>query len=33
MTKVAIMGATGYAALELIKILLRNPEVEIVALT
>lgn len=33
MTKVAIMGATGYAALELIKILLRNPDVEIVALT
>lgn len=33
MTKVAIMGASGYAALELIKILLRNPEVEIVALT
>ncbi|QDV49380.1 N-acetyl-gamma-glutamyl-phosphate reductase [Gimesia fumaroli] len=33
MTKVAIMGATGYAALELIKILLRNSDVEIVALT
>ncbi|MCA9014702.1 MAG: N-acetyl-gamma-glutamyl-phosphate reductase [Planctomycetaceae bacterium] len=33
MTKVAIMGATGYAALELIKILLRHPDVEIVALT
>ncbi len=33
MTRVAILGATGYTALELIKILLRNPEVEITALT
>ena len=31
--KVAILGASGYAALELIKILLRHPEVEITALT
>jgi len=30
---VAILGATGYTALELIKILLRHPEVEIVAVT
>lgn len=33
MTRVAILGATGYTALELIKILLRHPEVEITALT
>ncbi len=33
MVKVAILGATGYTALELIKILLRNPQVEITALT
>ena len=33
MTKVAILGATGYTALELIKILLRHPEVEITTLT
>lgn len=33
MTKVAILGATGYTALELIKILLRHPQAEIVALT
>jgi N-acetyl-gamma-glutamyl-phosphate reductase len=33
MTRVAIFGATGYTALELIKILLRHPEVEITALT
>jgi N-acetyl-gamma-glutamyl-phosphate reductase len=33
MIKVAILGATGYTALELIKILLRHPEVEIAALT
>ncbi len=33
MVKVAILGATGYAALELIKILLQHPEVEITALT
>ncbi|RLS28586.1 MAG: N-acetyl-gamma-glutamyl-phosphate reductase [Planctomycetota bacterium] len=33
MIKVAILGATGYTALELLKILLRHPEVEIVAAT
>ncbi|MFN0195166.1 MAG: N-acetyl-gamma-glutamyl-phosphate reductase [Planctomycetaceae bacterium] len=33
MVNVAILGATGYTALELIKILLRNPQVEITALT
>jgi N-acetyl-gamma-glutamyl-phosphate reductase len=33
MPTVAIYGATGYTALELIRILLRNPEVEITALT
>jgi len=33
MTKVAILGATGYTALELMKILLRHPGVEITALT
>lgn len=33
MTNVAILGATGYTALELIKILLRHPQVEITALT
>ncbi len=33
MTRVAILGATGYSALELIRILLRHPEVEIVAAT
>ena len=33
MVKAAILGATGYTALELIKILLRNPQVEITALT
>lgn len=33
MTKVAILGATGYTALELIRILLRNPDVQITALT
>ena len=33
MIRVAIIGATGYTALELIKILLRHPEVEITALT
>lgn len=32
-TKIAILGATGYTALELIKILLRHPGAEIVALT
>ncbi|MBI5758215.1 MAG: N-acetyl-gamma-glutamyl-phosphate reductase [Planctomycetales bacterium] len=33
MIRVAILGATGYTALELIKILLRHPEVKITALT
>ena len=33
MIRVAIQGATGYAALDLIRILLRHPEVEITALT
>ncbi len=33
MIRVAIIGATGYTALELIKILLRHPEAEITALT
>jgi N-acetyl-gamma-glutamyl-phosphate reductase len=33
MLKVAILGASGYTALELIKILLRHPAVEIVAVT
>ena len=33
MIRVGILGATGYTALELIKILLRHPEAEIVALT
>src|SRR5262245_54057748 len=33
MTRVAILGATGYTALEAIKILLRHPEAKIVALT
>jgi N-acetyl-gamma-glutamyl-phosphate reductase len=33
MTKVAILGATGYTALELVKILLRHPQAEIVAIT
>jgi N-acetyl-gamma-glutamyl-phosphate reductase len=33
MTRVAIIGATGYTALELIKLLLRHPEAEITALT
>lgn len=32
-TRIAVMGATGYTALELLKLLLRHPEVEIVALT
>lgn len=31
--RVAILGATGYTAVELLKILLRHPEVEITALT
>ncbi len=33
MTRVAILGATGYTALELIKLLLRHPEVEITVLS
>ncbi len=33
MTKVAILGASGYTALELVKILLRHPAAEIVAAT
>jgi N-acetyl-gamma-glutamyl-phosphate reductase len=33
MVRVAILGATGYTALELIKILVRHPEVEITTLT
>jgi N-acetyl-gamma-glutamyl-phosphate reductase len=33
MVKVAIVGASGYTALELIKLLLNHPEVEITALT
>jgi N-acetyl-gamma-glutamyl-phosphate reductase len=33
MIRVAILGATGYTALELIRILLRNPEVQITAAT
>lgn len=33
MTKIAILGATGYTALELVKLLLRHPEAEIVAAT
>ena len=33
MIKVAILGATGYTALESIKHLLRHPDVEIVAVT
>jgi N-acetyl-gamma-glutamyl-phosphate reductase len=33
MVRVAILGATGYTALELIKLLLRHPEVEITTLT
>ena len=33
MTRIAILGATGYTALELMKILLRHPDAEIVAVT
>ena len=33
MTKIAILGATGYTALELTKLLLRHPSVEITAAT
>src|SRR5260370_19911639 len=33
MTKIAILGGTGYTALELLKILLRHSKAEIVAVT
>jgi N-acetyl-gamma-glutamyl-phosphate reductase len=33
MPRIAILGATGYTAVELIKLLLRHPEAEIVAVT
>lgn len=33
MKRIAILGATGYTALELMKLLLRHPEAQIVALT
>ncbi len=33
MVRIAILGATGYTALELIKILLRHPQAQITALT
>src|SRR5262245_5344842 len=33
MTRVAILGGTGYTALELLKILLRHPHAEVTALT
>ncbi|MBR5626519.1 MAG: N-acetyl-gamma-glutamyl-phosphate reductase [Thermoguttaceae bacterium] len=33
MVRIAILGATGYTALELLKLLIRHPETEIVALT
>src|ERR1700676_4179398 len=33
MIRVAILGGTGYTAVELIKILLRHPQVEIAAVT
>jgi N-acetyl-gamma-glutamyl-phosphate reductase len=33
MTRIAILGATGYTAVELIKLLLRHPAAEIVAVT
>jgi N-acetyl-gamma-glutamyl-phosphate reductase len=33
MTRVAILGGSGYTAVELLKILLRHPEVEIVSVT
>ncbi len=32
-TRIAVMGATGYTALELLKLLVRHPHAEIVALT
>jgi N-acetyl-gamma-glutamyl-phosphate reductase len=33
MTKIAILGGTGYTACELIKLLLRHPHADIVAVT
>lgn len=33
MTRIAVLGATGYTALELLKILLRHPHAEVVAVT
>src|SRR5262249_31232443 len=33
MTKIAILGGTGYTALELLKILLRHPAAEVVAVS
>ena len=33
MTKIAILGGTGYTAVELLKILLRHPAAEVVAVT
>jgi N-acetyl-gamma-glutamyl-phosphate reductase len=33
MTRIAILGATGYTALELLRILVRHPNVEVTALT
>ena len=33
MIKIAVLGGSGYTALELLKILLRHPQVEIVAVT
>jgi len=33
MTRIAILGATGYTALELLKILARHPQADVVALT
>ncbi len=33
MTRIAVLGATGYSAVELIKILLRHPDAEITAVT
>ena len=33
MIKVAILGATGYTALELLKLLSRHPQAEVVAVT
>ena len=33
MTKIAILGGSGYTAVELVKILLRHPQVEIAAVT